>query len=343
MDSVAALFAETDGLIGEMHHRVAFGRWGTLSVGNSVGTIKGGGDFENLFVRLFMTDGHLLTRIEIFELDDLEVAKRRYQALNDELEQGRARSTDAAQRGDARLGPHVPCVLRRSDWSALEAQTGPRLHLSRSSQRRAHRVRHPAVDRIDATDGRRRTREPSASSSPCWANDSTLEWVRWTGRSDEPGADGAEFEVEILRVVEVDDRWASRVGLGLRRRRSSSGERGAVAALRSRAMRAGESRPSIYRNLEAFNHHDLEAMRATLRDDFVFDDRRRTGSGALGADAYVESVAALLGETERPDRRNALSDRDQPVGHAQCRAHRRYDEPRRRLREPLRPADHDGR
>jgi hypothetical protein len=51
---------------------------------------------------------------------------------------------------------------------------------------------------------------------------------------------------------------------------------------------------SVVELVRAMNDHDLERMRAALPDDFVFDDRRRTGVGRIeGADAYVASVAAL--------------------------------------------------
>ena len=125
MESVAALLDETDGLIGETVSRVAISENGTLSVGRTVGTIKQGGDFENLFVRLFMTDGQLLTRVELFELEDMDVAKARFQSLVDEIDRPSATSVTLPSNAATQASDqHVPCVRRR--------RTGPRWRLSRA-------------------------------------------------------------------------------------------------------------------------------------------------------------------------------------------------------------------
>ena len=181
------------------------------------------------------------------------------------------------------------------DWPALEAQPGPQF-IYRDHRNGVH-TEFDASQWIEsmrlmvASNARPQRRQLSVLGERVM-----LEWVRWTGRSDEPEAEGAEFEVDLLRVVEVeangllasvsvydgDDRRAANDELWRLYEQSDDGRR--LSGL-------------IFENRRAFSDHDLEAMRATLRDDFVWDDHRRTGSGELGADAYLESVAALFAST----------------------------------------------
>ena len=57
---------------------------------------------------------------------------------------------------------------------------------------------------------------------------------------------------------------------------------------------ADGARPELFDVARAWNDHDLVRLRSLLPDDFYLDDHRRTGVGRVqGADAYVDSIAAL--------------------------------------------------
>ena len=109
----------------------------------------------------------------------------------------------------------MPRMLRRSpsdrtflafaaeDWSALEAQPGPQFIY------RDHRNGvHTEFDAAQWIESMRlmvaSNTRPQRQQLSVLGERVMLEWVRWTGRSDEPEAQGAEFEVDLLRVVEVD-------------------------------------------------------------------------------------------------------------------------------------------
>jgi ketosteroid isomerase-like protein len=54
---------------------------GSLGMARIYGTLPDGGEFESMFVRLFAYRDGRLVLMEIFEPDDLEVARRRFEAL----------------------------------------------------------------------------------------------------------------------------------------------------------------------------------------------------------------------------------------------------------------------
>ena len=112
-------------------------------------------------------------------------------------------------------------------------------------------------------------------------------------------------------AFDVDDRTAADDELWSRF--DASGEGRFRAPVRERARRA-------------FNRHDLGALRATLADGFVFEDRRKTSIGLLNADEYVASVAALGGREPDVLERDRLSDRPGAVGRGRHGPRRRHDQ-----------------
>jgi hypothetical protein len=73
--------------------------------------------------------------------------------------------------------------------------------------------------------------------------------------------------------------------------------RAAAAETAARVLAVDEAAAMLRPNYELmlrFNDHDLAGMRAALADDVVVHDRRRAGMGLVkGANAYLESLAAL--------------------------------------------------
>ena len=103
-----------------------------------------------------------------------------------------------------------------------------------------------------------------------------LERLLWT--SD-------DSEVEVLQVVEVDaeGRFLALIGFDPDDRRAASAE----------LLARDPHNDAVKR---AMNDHDLDRLRAVLPDDFVLNDRRRTGLGQLGREDYLTSLAALFAQ-----------------------------------------------
>ena len=124
------------------------------------------------------------------------------------------------------------------------------------------------------------------------ATGSRLYQSLWTAQ-----VEGAPLVVESLGLCEVDadGQFVELLHFDLEQRREANDE----LWDRFQGTEEGQRIPSIvYEDRRAFNDQDLAALRATLHDGMVFDDHRRTGTGQLDVDGYVESVAALLGDTD---------------------------------------------
>src|SRR2546425_5612636 len=108
--------------------------------------------------------------------------------------------------------------------------------------------------------------------------------------------DGGAFEIETLTVIEVDAEGRVVTSIVF----DPADRRAAAAELLDRFARSEEARwipAAVFELARAVNDRDLDRIRATLDDDFVLDDRRRTGLGRLeGADAYIASFRALFAE-----------------------------------------------
>jgi ketosteroid isomerase-like protein/nuclear transport factor 2 (NTF2) superfamily protein len=106
--------------------------------------------------------------------------------------------------------------------------------------------------------------------------------------------EGAAVEVEFLLLTEVDaaGRLVAVILFDPEDRRAASTE----LLERHARSEAGRSMPAaVFEGFRAINAHDLDRFRATLHDDFVFDDHRRTGVGRIqGADDYVASIRPLF-------------------------------------------------
>ena len=141
-----------------------------------------------------------------------------------------------------------------------------------------------------------------------------LDRILWTSA----GQSASPFEVDALRVCQLDDdgRLVAVVIFDAGDRLAANEE----LWRRNTLTAEGQKIPAvIYENRRAFNRHDLKALRATLRHDFVFDDHRRTGSGALDVDDLLDSVAALFAESDGLLGETAPPCRLRSVGHTQRR------------------------
>jgi hypothetical protein len=115
----------------------------------------------------------------------------------------------------------------------------------------------------------------------------SLELWLWTPRDPEQS-----FEIDALAVVEVDAEGLVVAAILF----DPLDVVAARAELFERSLASGdEDMPQgvidFYRGM---NEHDLVRVRSGMQDDLVIVDHRHAGMGRLeGADAYIESVAAL--------------------------------------------------
>jgi class 3 adenylate cyclase len=79
--SLRAFLAETRDLTTDILYHVAADERGSLSVGRMFGRLADGGAFENVVVRLAVFRAGRVVGLEVFEPEDLEVARARFEAL----------------------------------------------------------------------------------------------------------------------------------------------------------------------------------------------------------------------------------------------------------------------
>jgi ketosteroid isomerase-like protein len=80
--SLAALFEQSSEVTFEFLYIVATEKHGTLAVGRTFGTLaEGGGEFESLYLRLARYQADQYVGMEVFDLEDLDVARARFETL----------------------------------------------------------------------------------------------------------------------------------------------------------------------------------------------------------------------------------------------------------------------
>jgi hypothetical protein len=79
--SAAALFALAPDVTFETLYHVAAEKHGDLAVAHQYGTLAEGGEFESVLVRLTRYHGQRFVGVELFELEDLDIARARFEEL----------------------------------------------------------------------------------------------------------------------------------------------------------------------------------------------------------------------------------------------------------------------
>jgi len=79
--SLAAAFEQSGDVTFETLWHVAIAEHGMLSVGRTFGTLRDGGEWESVLLRLTRHEGDRLIGMELFELEDLDRARARFQEL----------------------------------------------------------------------------------------------------------------------------------------------------------------------------------------------------------------------------------------------------------------------
>jgi hypothetical protein len=116
---------------------------------------------------------------------------------------------------------------------------------------------------------------------------------RWRllGPSSTPDAPPVEVEQLAVWEADADGRLAAVIAF------DPDDLRAASAEMLERYARSHEARgipAALFEAQRAVNAHDLNGIRASLSDDFILNDHRRTGFGRLGKEDYLASLAALF-------------------------------------------------
>ncbi|HXJ34119.1 MAG TPA: nuclear transport factor 2 family protein [Candidatus Eisenbacteria bacterium] len=278
--AVAALIEQSPDVSIEVLYTIALEKHGMLSVARRYGTLaEGGGTFESVYVQLFHLDGDRFVGVEIFEVEDLDVARARFAELRpDPLRIPPNAATHACDRlheaGEAQ------------DWDALRALCAPTLvyddrrrglrtsgdlEMYLASMQYIHSRRSRATRTLLATSGDRLA----------------LYRQRWT-RVDDQSA----YEIETLSLTEVDaeGRIVARIVFDPDDRRAAN-----LELVERLARSAGRGVSPLLEWRRGLIAGDLERIRAVLPDDFVYDDHRRSGAGRLEtADAYLAWTRSLF-------------------------------------------------
>jgi hypothetical protein len=98
--ALGALFEESPDAIIEPLYFVAIEKHGFITVAHTFGTLREGGEWESVYVQLAHHPGGALVGAELYEVDDLDVARARLEEL---------RPTAALVRPTPR---HAPVIMR---------------------------------------------------------------------------------------------------------------------------------------------------------------------------------------------------------------------------------------
>jgi class 3 adenylate cyclase len=190
--SIAAMLEQSPDMTTDTLYHVAVGEHASLTVGRMFGSLHHGGEFEIPFVRLNLYRDGRQVGTELFELEDLELARARFEAL-------RPAAGAALPNAASRARDRTTEAFLAGDWEALRELTSPAFRFDDRRKRallggdRELWIRNLQV--VREVRGTRLARELIAGFGERLA----LERVVWTGDAE----DGA-FESEFLRVTEVD-------------------------------------------------------------------------------------------------------------------------------------------
>jgi hypothetical protein len=254
-------------------------RHGVITRGRRFGSLADGGAFESEYLWLSTATGGRITRLDLFEGEDLERAKAR-------LEELRPDPLRIPSNAVTRAWDRWCCAVAANDRDAIHGLYAPAYRFD--DRRRLFRMSADlgqtlTGDYLILKDGWRPVRTLLATAGDLLA----LQHILWTS-----GEAGATSEIETLMVSEVD-----RDGHFVHGAAFDPDDRAAASAeLFERYVASGARglASNVIAITRAWNDHDLEGLGALLPADFYLDDRRRTGVGRLeGVDAYLTSLAAV--------------------------------------------------
>lgn len=274
----AALFEQSPDAINEQLYTVAGGRHGLLSVMRLFGTLAEGGAFESVFVHLARFQGDRFVGNELFELEDLDVARARFEELRPDT---------------TRIPPNAACRVRdrtleashARDWQALRALASPSFTFE-DRTRRAQLTGDvelwiKSVQFVFSAESVRLTRDLIGTAGDRIA----LERIVSTG-----GPDGGPFEADMIRLSEIDAdaMLVALINWDLEDRGKAFPE--AHARFVAGESGSAPAQVTILALDRALAQRDWLAFRGCLADDLVYRDHRKLGLGTLGCDELVAAV-----------------------------------------------------
>ncbi len=277
--SLEALWAQSDDAFLETLYFVAVEEHASLGVARMSGTLASGGAFESVFARIGLYRQGRFAGAETFELEDLDLARARFEALRPNPLRI---PPNAATRAMDRFGE----LAQAADWSAAEALCAPVCQFEdrrRGMSLSGGREMFLASARLIASAGSRPMRTLRATAGDRLA----LEHVLWINAR-------LGTEVEVLELTEVDRDGCIVATVVF----DPDDRRGAGRELFERYLRSDASSWMAARQREltrALRDRDLARARAALPDDFFYHDHRRTSAGRLDtADGYIAWLATLF-------------------------------------------------
>jgi ketosteroid isomerase-like protein len=284
-ESVVALWKIAPDSHAEVGWRwLAIDRHGAITVARRTGTVPdGGGEFESEYLFLYLVRDGRITRVELFEMNALDMALARFEEL---------RSTDPP-----RVPPNAASVwlhrfrlpFNARDWGALHGLYAPEVTYE---DRQRHSLVSGGLDtvlsslRVRAEAGFLAERiELLGTAGPRVA----IQRMLWA-----TGGDNDRTEVEIIVVQEVDDVGRLRASINFDPDDTHAAQRAAWARWAASDPDVAAVVKPIWNALDAFNEQSAAKWRAGHADDVVVEDHRLAGMGRIeGADAYTKSVVAL--------------------------------------------------
>jgi len=278
---IAALFEQSPDVVIERLYIVAAEAHGILDVGHLLGT-RDGGEFESVFARIVLHPGGRPVGAELFELEDLDVARARFEELRPDPTRI---PPNAATRASDRLGE----ALVARDWDALRAHAGVEFRFEDRTRWAMVsgdvEVWIASVTFLVTESGARAERELLGTVGDRIA----LHQTAWRGASD-----GTRFELDRLQIFEVDadGKLRALILFDPDDRRAAFAEAQARFASGEAAAIGGQA--PIAALVRALGQHDWESLRGALAPDAAICDRRALAiMGAFDREQWIDSLRTL--------------------------------------------------
>jgi len=280
MAAVAALFAQAPDAIVEPLYHVARHEHGLLTVAHTIGTLAEGGEFESVYVWLARYAGDGFVEAELYEVEDLDVARARFEEI-------RPRPVLVPPNAASRARDRADGVFAFPDWQErFRALVSDDFVFDDRSKRAlvsgGVELAIGSYEQVRAMGVMKRECELIGTMGDRIA----VQRVVFRG-----GPAGGEFEVERLRITEVDaaGRITTSVNFDPEDRKQAFAE--GHARFRAGAADTIAWSEPISAFFHAYSAHDPKGMRRCLADDLFLRDHRAVGVlDGLSADDWVESL-----------------------------------------------------
>ncbi len=267
---------------------------GALVTIRRTGDIAGGGPFESDYLYLFFHAQGRMTRVELFELEDLDAALARFEEL---------RGSERREGLAASVRPNLATAAMERNWTAFDALDLDAADAALDAAR-AHYApdfvwddRRPLVGLSGGLDlmlasvrerlvmGARQQRTIVGTAGDRVAIGRAL----WAG-----GPPDGRFEVEFLVVSEVDEAGLFSALIFFEPGDTRAAQREAWSRWAAIDPAVAPVLDGILEITDAWNAHDRARLRACYAEGLVVEDHRLAGIGRIvGVDAYVETNAVL--------------------------------------------------